>query len=234
MSLYSTRRTPVPQDKPPHMPAIPRPHMCSTGPVGTTPGPPHPQSRRGVTSLTTPSLVNVSPIHHSPDLRQMEGPPTEATPFNVPRHVLPRSPLAPIGEYSQFTGFAPLYCEESGLARESGIFMRLVWNSACYYKVHIVAQIGTQLFIPNHFCLEPLARELPKLTQHSSTGDHCREGFSSLVQVVTATPSLAIGPHSNTFIPIPVDISRIQAYTHGSTTLQHTCKHIHMATHMAP
>src|SRR5882724_11826473 len=37
----------------------------------------------------------------------MEGPPTGATPFNVPRDVLPRSPLAPIGEYSQFTGFAP-------------------------------------------------------------------------------------------------------------------------------
>src|SRR5882724_10316776 len=37
----------------------------------------------------------------------MEGPPTGATPFNVPRDVLPRSPLAPIGEYSQVTGFAP-------------------------------------------------------------------------------------------------------------------------------
>src|SRR5882724_660385 len=34
-------------------------------------------------------------------------PPTEVTPFNVPRHVLPWSPLALIGEYSQFTGFAP-------------------------------------------------------------------------------------------------------------------------------
>src|SRR5882724_11133949 len=56
-------------------------------------------------SLTTPSLVNVSPVHHSPDLRQMEGPPTKATPFNVPRHVLPQSPLALIGEHSQVTGF---------------------------------------------------------------------------------------------------------------------------------
>jgi len=61
-----------------------------------------------------------------------------------------------------------VYCEESGLAWESGIFMRLVWNSACYYKVHIVAQIGTQPFTPNHFGSEPLVRELPKLTQHSS------------------------------------------------------------------
>src|SRR5882724_3782853 len=59
-------------------------------------------------STTNPSLVIVLPIHHSPDLGQMEGPPTEATPFNVPRHVLPWSPLAPIGEHSQFTGFTPL------------------------------------------------------------------------------------------------------------------------------
>src|SRR5882724_11190932 len=58
-------------------------------------------------SLTTPSLVNVSPVHHSLGLHQMEGPPTKATPYNVPRHVLPRSPLAPIGEYPQVTGFAP-------------------------------------------------------------------------------------------------------------------------------
>src|SRR5882724_1071468 len=89
------------------MPAIPRPRTRSTGPVGTTLGPPHPQSRRGGTSLTTPSLANVSPAHHSLGLHQMEGPPTEVTPFNVPQHVLPRSPLALIGEYPQVTGFAP-------------------------------------------------------------------------------------------------------------------------------
>src|SRR5882724_963596 len=88
------------------MPTIPRPCTHSTGPVGTTLGPPHLWSRRGGTSPTNPSLVNVSPIHHSPDLCQMEGPPTEVTPFNVPQHVLPWSPLAPIGEHSQFTGFA--------------------------------------------------------------------------------------------------------------------------------
>src|SRR5882724_6445135 len=108
MNLYPIRRTPIPWYEPPHMPTIPRPRTRSTGLVGTTPGPPRPQSRRGGTSPTTPSLVNVSPVNHSPDLRQMEGPLTEATPFNVPRHVLPRSPLAPIGEHSQFTGFAPL------------------------------------------------------------------------------------------------------------------------------
>src|SRR5882724_2151018 len=58
-------------------------------------------------SPNTPSMVNVSPVHHSPDLHQMEGPLTEATPFNVPQHLLPQSPLAPIGEHSQNTGFTP-------------------------------------------------------------------------------------------------------------------------------
>src|SRR5882724_5274913 len=90
------------------MPALPRPRTHSTGPVGTTPGPPHLQSRRGGMSLNTPSVVNISPVHHSPDLHQMEGPPTEATPFNIPQHVLPQSPLAPIGEHSQIAGFTLL------------------------------------------------------------------------------------------------------------------------------
>src|SRR5882724_8697815 len=105
MSLYPTRQTPVLQDEPPHMTAIPRPHMRSTGPVGTTLGPPRLQFRQGGMILTTPSMVNVSPVHHSPDLHQMEGPSTEVTPFNVPQHVLPQSPLAPIGEHSQVTRF---------------------------------------------------------------------------------------------------------------------------------
>src|SRR5882724_9049085 len=108
MSLYLTRRTPVPWDEPLHMPALPRPCTRSTGPVGTTPGPPCPQSRRGGMSPNTPSIVNVSPVHHGPDLRQLEDPPIKVTPFNVPRHVLPRSPLAPIGEHLQTTGFTPL------------------------------------------------------------------------------------------------------------------------------
>src|SRR5882724_6591389 len=120
MSIYPTRRTPILRDEPPHMPAVPRPRTCSTGPVGTTPGPPHPQSRRGGMSPTTPSLVNIWPVHHSPDLHQMEGPLTEVTPFNVPQHVLPWSPLAPIGEHAQFTGFilpSSLTCYKP-LARE--------------------------------------------------------------------------------------------------------------------
>jgi len=56
-------------------------------------------------SLTTPSLVNVSPVHHSPDLRQMEGPPTEAT-LSTSLNMYCLVTLAPIGEHSQFTGFA--------------------------------------------------------------------------------------------------------------------------------
>src|SRR5882724_7639524 len=58
-------------------------------------------------SPNTPSVVNVSPVHHGPDPRQLEGPLIEVTPFNVPQHILPWSPLAPIGEHPQTTGFAP-------------------------------------------------------------------------------------------------------------------------------
>jgi len=108
MSLYSTRRTHILQDKPPHMAAFPRPRTHSTGPVGTTPGPPHPQYRRGGMSPNTPSVVNVSPVHHSPDLHQTEGPPIKVTPFNVPQHILPQSPLAPIEEHPQITRFSLL------------------------------------------------------------------------------------------------------------------------------
>ena len=89
------------------MPTLPRPHTRSTGPVGTTLGPPCPQSRRGGLSPNTPSVVNISPVYHSPDLFQMEGPPTEVTPFNIPQHILPQSPLALIGEHSQIPGFTP-------------------------------------------------------------------------------------------------------------------------------
>src|SRR5882724_1626851 len=46
--------------------------------------------------------------------------------------------------------------------------MRLVWNSACYYKVHIVAQIGTQLFTPNHYGSEPLVLILDCLHPYTS------------------------------------------------------------------
>src|SRR5882724_8489734 len=57
-------------------------------------------------SPNTPSVVNVSPVPHSPDLHQLESPLIEVTPFNVPQHVLPWSPLVPIGEHSQITRFA--------------------------------------------------------------------------------------------------------------------------------
>src|SRR5882724_10408890 len=89
------------------MPTLPRPCTRSTGPVGTTPGPPCPQSRGGGMIPNTPSVVNISPVHHGPDHCQLEGPLIKVTPFNVPRHVLPQSPLALIGEHAQTTGFTP-------------------------------------------------------------------------------------------------------------------------------
>ena len=100
MSLYLTRCTPIPWDEPPHMPALPQPCTCSTGPVGTTPGSQHPQSRHEGMSLDISSVSSMLSIHHSHDLCQAEGPLTEVTPFNVPQHILPRSPLAPIWEHS--------------------------------------------------------------------------------------------------------------------------------------
>src|SRR5882724_9919457 len=50
------------------------------------------------------------------------------------------------------------------------------------------------------------------------------EGFSSLVQVVIDTPSLAIGPPSNT--PIPLSLLRFPGYKHAHTYAQpHTWPH---------
>jgi len=108
MSLYTTRRTPVPRDEPPHMVALPRPRTRSTGPVGTTPAPPRSQSRREGRSPTLTSVSSVTPSHHTHDLPFGGGPLTGTPPFNVPRHVLPRSPLGPITEHSMATGFAPV------------------------------------------------------------------------------------------------------------------------------
>src|SRR5882724_1971154 len=107
MSLYLTRRTPILWDEHPHLPALPQPHTLSTGLVGTTPGPQCPQSRCKGRSLNISSVSSMSSIHDDQDLCQAEGPLMEVTPFNVPRHVLLWSPLAPIQEHSHTTGFAP-------------------------------------------------------------------------------------------------------------------------------
>jgi len=107
MSIYPTRRTPTPRDEPPHMPAVPQTSYVLYWSCRNHPGTPTPPISVRRNEPDHPSLVNVSPIHQQSCLQQMERSPTEATPFNVPRHVLPRSPLAPIGEHPQVTGFAP-------------------------------------------------------------------------------------------------------------------------------
>jgi len=58
---YPTRRTPVPRDEPPHIPAS-RPPVCASNCVRRNhPGPPPHLARERARHL----LVNVSPIHHS-------------------------------------------------------------------------------------------------------------------------------------------------------------------------
>ena len=108
MSLYPMRQTPVPRDEPPHMAALPRPLTRSTGPVGTTPAPPRPQSRREGRSPTLSSVSSLTLSHHSQDLPFGGGPLAGTPPFNIPRHPLPRLPLVPITEHSMITGFAPI------------------------------------------------------------------------------------------------------------------------------
>src|SRR5882724_6872904 len=98
MSLYPTRQTPIPQEKPPHLPTLPFPCTRSTGPVGITPGHQCPQSRHEGRSPNISSVLSVSSMHNEQDLCQAEGPLTEAMPFNVLQHVLPWSPLALIRE----------------------------------------------------------------------------------------------------------------------------------------
>src|SRR5882724_3428126 len=108
MSLYTMRRTPVPLDEHHHMVALPPHRTRSTGPVGTMPAPPLSQSRREGRSPTLTSVSSVTLSHHTQDLPFGGGPLTDTPPFNVPRHVLPRSPLGPITEHSMVTGFAPV------------------------------------------------------------------------------------------------------------------------------
>jgi len=78
----------------------------STGPVETTLGPQCPQSRWERRSPTLSSMSSITPIHHSQDPPQEEGPLAEAPPFNVSHHVLPWSPLVLIQEHLHITGFS--------------------------------------------------------------------------------------------------------------------------------
>ena len=52
-------------------------------------------------------MSSVTWSHNSQDLPQVEGPLTDAPPFNIPHHVPPQSPLALIQEHSHTTGFTP-------------------------------------------------------------------------------------------------------------------------------
>jgi len=83
MSMYLTRQPPVLQDEPRTLPPDPYLALAHWFQVGTTPGPPHPRQVRGM-SPNTPSMVNVSPVHHGPDLT-IGGPLIEVDPSNVLR-----------------------------------------------------------------------------------------------------------------------------------------------------
>ena len=116
MSLYLTKQTPIPQDKPPHMPTMPQLWTCSTGPVGTNPGPEHPKSRcKRKSPLFFFSLVpSMELSHHSRETPQLDDllvdtqdiHATETLFFNQPCNLLQQSPLTLIMEQSHTMGFA--------------------------------------------------------------------------------------------------------------------------------
>ena len=68
-----------------------------------------------------------------------------------------------------------MYCEENGLAGKVVFSWGSVGTQLVTIRFIFLAQIGTQPFTPNHYGTEPLVQELPKLTLHSSFGDHSRE-----------------------------------------------------------
>ena len=88
MSLYLTRQTPILQDKPTHIPTLPQPWTRSTGQVGTTPGPEHPQSRCERRSPHLSLVLSAALSHHIQDIPQLESPLAGTTFFNQPCHLL--------------------------------------------------------------------------------------------------------------------------------------------------
>jgi len=103
MSLYTTRQTPVPWDEPPHMARIPRPRTRSTGQVGTTLGPPHPNLGEG-NEPDHPLLGERITCPHSPGLIRWKAPQPRrllSTSLNMyclghPWHQLGSIPSSPI------------------------------------------------------------------------------------------------------------------------------------------
>src|SRR5467141_4659020 len=82
-NLYPSRHTPTTREQPPHMPALPRPRTHSSGPVGMTPIPPRPTSRREGGSLHHLSLPASSPTVDNMQSHSM-GPPMEEYPGSTP------------------------------------------------------------------------------------------------------------------------------------------------------
>src|SRR5712664_4411622 len=117
-NLYSSKRTPTTREQPPHMPALPRPRSRSSGPVGTTPIPPRPTSRREGRSPHHLSLPASSPTGDNMQSHTMGPPPMEesagSTPTTRPgwrneaQQLLRASPpFQPILEEPPHASFAP-------------------------------------------------------------------------------------------------------------------------------
>ena len=83
-NLYSSKRTPTTREQPPHMPALPRPRTRSSGPVGTTPIPPRPTSRREGRSPHHLSLPASSPTGDNMQSHTMGPPPMEESAGSTP------------------------------------------------------------------------------------------------------------------------------------------------------
>src|SRR5882672_4762610 len=115
---YCSRRTLTTREQPPHMPALPRPRTHSSGPVGTTPIPPRPTSRREGRSPHHLSLPASSPTVDNMQSRTTGPPPMEESAGSTPTtrpgwrneaQRLPRAspPFQPILEELPCASFAP-------------------------------------------------------------------------------------------------------------------------------
>src|SRR5882724_1398061 len=112
------QQTPPTHDAPPHMPEVARPRMRLSGPVGTTPLPIHPQSRReGRSPHSSPGgpwseggIPHRRRTSHTENVFfKVEGPVSTTTPVSGPDPLqLYSSPLLPILEGAHPASFAPV------------------------------------------------------------------------------------------------------------------------------
>src|SRR5882672_6024727 len=118
-NLYASRCTPTTHKQPPHMPAIPQCRTRSSGPVGTTPIPPCPTSRREdrIPHRVTLPVSSPASDHLPSPLRgtlPVEGPSQGATNLRswmqraTERALRPSSPFMLIFEELPPTNFAPV------------------------------------------------------------------------------------------------------------------------------